>query len=295
MARIPERPRTADADALVDWADEAADARLHAATLADADGADEAAEKVTLSDEQRKALVDGINDGSIVPGCLEDEESAARMLQANDLLTVLGTQLDEKASEDFAAMYEEAERLLAGVPQMPESLKKIYETLVKLLSIDNLKAFLRSLPYLAKSKRGFNLFEIAEKADGGVDIATVSDDGFGDPFNHGLRIFINTDDHMLIGTANPFHGTQLWRVANTMFPVHVGAGEGGAASADLTRNVAPGTTVTLTATPDAGWRLAGWKVTKGGRRRRRRHLHDAGRGRLRGRRLRTRRHAVRRR
>lgn len=263
-ARLDARPRSDDADALVDWAVEAADERLHAATFADVDGDDGTAETVTLSDEQRKALIDGLNDGSIVPESLSDEESAARLLHANDLLTVLGTQLDEKASEDFAEMYEETERLLADVPQMPESLKKVYETLVKLLSVDNLKAFLKSLPYLSKSKRGFNLFEITEGADGGVDVATVSDDGFGDPFNHGLRIFVNTDDHMLIGTANPFYGTQLWRVANTMFPVHVGAGEGGAASADLTQDVAPGTTVTLHATPDAGWRLAGWKVTKGG-------------------------------
>lgn len=263
-AQNDDRPRSDDADALVDWAVKAADARLNAATLADMDDADEEAQHVTLSDAQRKALVDGINDGSIVPGSLNDEESAARMLQANDLLTVLGTQLDEKASEDFAEMYEETEQLLAAAPQMPENLKKIYETLVKLLSVNNLKAFFKSLPYLAKSKRGFNLFEISEQADGGVNVTTVADDGFGDPFNHGLRIFVNTDDHMLIGTANPFYGTQLWRVANTMFPVHVTAGIGGTASADRMQDVAPGTTVTLTATPDEGYRLAGWKVTKGG-------------------------------
>ncbi|WP_180325802.1 hypothetical protein [Bifidobacterium pseudolongum] len=51
-----------------------------------------------------------------------------------------------------------------------------------------------------------------------MTVQTVANDGFGDPFNHGLRIFSNTDDYMLIGTANPFYGTQLWRVANTLFP-----------------------------------------------------------------------------
>ena len=30
---------------------------------------------------------------------------------------------------------------------------------------------------------------------------------FGDPFNHGLRIFCDTDDYMVVGTANPFYGT----------------------------------------------------------------------------------------
>ena len=107
---------------------------------------------------------------------------------------------------------------LTALPKVPESLKKLYETLLKLASKQNMQAFFKSLPYLAKSKRGFNLFEISEDAKGGVTVQTVANDGFGDPFNHGLRIFSNTDDYMLIGTANPFYGTQLWRVANTLFP-----------------------------------------------------------------------------
>ena len=126
-----------------------------------------------------------------------------------------------------------------------------------------MQAFFKSLPYLAKSKRGFNLFEISEDAKGGVTVQTVADDWFGDPFNHGLRIFSNTDDYMLIGTANPFYGTQLWRVTNTLFPVHVSATDGGTASADYTTDVAPGTKVTLKATPQDGRRFAKWDVTRG--------------------------------
>ena len=42
--------------------------------------------------------------------------------------------------------------------------------------------------------------------------------GFGDPFNHGLRAFAANDEQgwMVIGTANPFMGTQLWRTTVDM-------------------------------------------------------------------------------
>ena len=262
-ANAAARPGTDDADALVDWAVEQAAARANAAQPT-ADTDNDAHVDVTLDVDDRKALVDGIEHGDIVPSSLGDSETAARLLHANELLAALGGELDDKASEDFADMYAEAQRLVADAPRIPDNLKKIYETLVKLLNVNNLKAFLKSLPYLSKSKRGFNLFEISEGEDGSVDITTVADDGFGDPFNHGLRIFVNTDEHMLIGTANPFYGTQLWRVANTMFPVHVDASEGGTASADHTKDVTPGTKVTLTATPERGYRFVRWNVTRGG-------------------------------
>ena len=46
----------------------------------------------------------------------------------------------------------------------------------------------------------------------GVDFTTVTQNGFGDPYNHGLRVFAQSDDWMAIGTANPFYGTQLWKL-----------------------------------------------------------------------------------
>ena len=129
---------------------------------------------------------------------------------------------------------------------------------------ENLKAYAKSLPYLAKSKRGFNLFEITDRsaANEGVTVGTVTDNGFGDPFNHGLRIFCDTDDYMVVGTANPFYGTQLWRVRNTQYAVNVSATEGGSASADVER-AAKGSKVTLTATANKGYHFKEWNVLKG--------------------------------
>lgn len=258
------RPSADNPDALVDWACRQAGARAAADAPAQTDGDNDSQEEVTLTDAQRESLVKGIKDGSIVPESLDDAETAGELFSINSALGSLTPQLDEQASEEFVDAYADLLAALTALPKVPESLKKLYETLLKLASEQNMQAFFKSLPYLAKSKRGFNLFEISEDAQGVVKVETVADDGFGDPFNHGLRIFSNTDDYMLIGTANPFYGTQLWRVANTLFPVHVSAGEGGTASADKMVDVAPGATVTLTATPDDGYRFAGWKVNQGG-------------------------------
>ena len=68
---------------------------------------------------------------------------------------------------------------------------------------------------------------------------------------------------MVVGTANPFYGTQLWRVRDTQYAVNVSATEGGSASANVER-AAKGDKVTLTATADQGYHFKEWKVLKGG-------------------------------
>ena len=47
-------------------------------------------------------------------------------------------------------------------------------------------------------------------SDDGVNFETVTTNGFGDPYNHGLRVFAETSSGLTIGTANPFYGTQVW-------------------------------------------------------------------------------------
>lgn len=138
--------------------------------------------------------------------------------------------------------------------------------LVKLTSKANLKAYAKSLPYLAKSKRGFNLFEITDRsaANEGVTVGTVTDNGFGDPFNHGLRIFCDTDDYMVVGTANPFYGTQLWRVRNTQYAVNVSATEGGSASAVSSARPRAARS-RCTATANKGSSLQEWRGAEGQR------------------------------
>ncbi len=262
-------PSTDDPEALVDWARIQAGKDASAAQPQTTDAKSvSSAKPISLTAAQTKELVDGIKDGSIVPGSLAasgSSDEASQLFDINNELDNLGSQLSDKGSADFANNYGEVTDAFFSIADIiPDKFKGLYEMLVKLTSKANLKAYAKSLPYLAKSKRGFNLFEITDRsaANQGVTVGTVTDNGFGDPFNHGLRIFCDTDDYMVVGTANPFYGTQLWRVRNTQYAVNVSATEGGSASADVER-AAKGSKVTLTATANKGYHFKEWNVLKG--------------------------------
>lgn len=262
-------PSTDNPEALVDWARIQAGKDASAAQPQTTDAKSvSSAKPISLTAAQTKELVDGIKDGSIVPGSLAasgSSDEASQLFDINNELDNLGSQLSDKGSADFANNYGEVTDAFFSIADIiPDKFKGLYEMLVKLTSKANLKAYAKSLPYLAKSKRGFNLFEITDRsaANEGVTVGTVTDNGFGDPFNHGLRIFCDTDDYMVVGTANPFYGTQLWRVRNTQYAVNVSATEGGSASADVER-AAKGSKVTLTATANKGCHFKEWNVLKG--------------------------------
>ena len=262
-------PSPDNPEALVDWARIQAGKDASAAQPQTTDAKSvSSAKPISLTAAQTKELVDGIKDGSIVPGSLAasgSSDEASQLFDINNELDNLGSQLSDKGSADFANNYGEVTDAFFSIADIiPDKFKGLYEMLVKLTSKANLKAYAKSLPYLAKSKRGFNLFEITDRsaANEGVTVGTVTDNGFGDPFNHGLRIFCDTDDYMVVGTANPFYGTQLWRVRNTQYAVNVSATEGGSASADVER-AAKGSKVTLTATANKGYHFKEWNVLKG--------------------------------
>lgn len=262
-------PSTDNPEVLVDWARIQAGKDASAAQPQTTDAKSVSSTKpISLTAAQTKELVDGIKDGSIVPGSLAasgSSDEASQLFDINNELDNLGSQLSDKGSADFANNYGEVTDAFFSIADIiPDKFKGLYEMLVKLTSKANLKAYAKSLPYLAKSKRGFNLFEITDRsaANEGVTVGTVTDNGFGDPFNHGLRIFCDTDDYMVVGTANPFYGTQLWRVRNTQYAVNVSATEGGSASADVER-AAKGSKVTLTATANKGYHFKEWNVLKG--------------------------------
>lgn len=63
--------------------------------------------------------------------------------------------------------------------------------------------------YLDKATFGFDLYVTED----GVNFTKITDNGFGDPYNHGCREFSITNEGLFVGTANPFYGTQVWKLS----------------------------------------------------------------------------------
>ena len=169
--------------------------------------------EITLTGEQKAQLTQEIEDGTADEGV--PPEAAEVLIRINELLLELSERFESGDHEEFAEMYAQAMELLASVePYIPESMKGVYNLLLSFATYDNFEAIIDSIEYMESSVAGFDLYEIEELDDGSVTVRTVTNNGFGDRFNHGLRIFAKTTDYLLIGTANPFYGTQLWRRAN---------------------------------------------------------------------------------
>lgn len=62
--------------------------------------------------------------------------------------------------------------------------------------------------YMQDVEKGFDLLVSSD----GVNFDAITRDGFGDYSNHGLRTICSTEYGVFMGTANPFFGTQLWRM-----------------------------------------------------------------------------------
>lgn len=61
---------------------------------------------------------------------------------------------------------------------------------------------------MMNSQKGFDLLV----SDDGVNFKAITRDGFGDPYNHGAKGLLATDSGFYVGSANPFWGTQLWKL-----------------------------------------------------------------------------------
>lgn len=201
-----------------DTADDMVDAAVEKASIraAESNLSARTVKSVALTDDQKQSLVSGLLDESISDGQVTDSQVKG-LTQINNTMDTLTELIDTTEIEAFVEAYSELLEQYSGVSDLlPESLKSLYDMLLSYATRDNLVALAKSVKYLRTSEAGFDLYEIADNGDGTVSINTVTTNGFGDRFNHGLRIFAKTSDYWVIGTANPFYGTQLWRTENTV-------------------------------------------------------------------------------
>ena len=111
--------------------------------------------------------------------------------------------------QDFSDYYEtmlDQYEQLAAEYDLGDDLKAAFEKLLNQETWDKIKSVLVCLNYMRTASRGFDMYVTSD----GVNFETLTTSGFGDPYNHGLRVFAVTNQGLCLGTANPFYGTQLW-------------------------------------------------------------------------------------
>ena len=120
---------------------------------------------------------------------------------------------DEKASEEFIATYTE---LSKASKNMTISIGEIIGKIFTEENIAKMTSFVKCAAYMSTAERGFDIFTL----DSNLNVKTVTTNGFGDPYNHGCRTFAVTDDNLIVGTANPFYGTQIWTLSDNKYDLN---------------------------------------------------------------------------
>ncbi|MCF0122885.1 MAG: S-layer homology domain-containing protein, partial [Ruminiclostridium sp.] len=99
-----------------------------------------------------------------------------------------------------------------------EEVKNAVDSIADLLGSideDGIERYVRISDTLAANNSpGFELYCTSD----GINYQTVTLDGFNDEYNYGCRTLLPVDDGLLLGTANPFFGAQLWKITETQAP-----------------------------------------------------------------------------
>ncbi|WP_295268462.1 hypothetical protein [uncultured Catenibacterium sp.] len=188
---------------------ESASKRYSGAQAASA-ASDNNVETIKLTTEQINTLVKGLEDGSIKANSLNNELSA-ELFTIISGMDPMADSLDKKGSQDFVDQYADVyEYYNEFSSSLPDELKALFDILITATKKDNLIAFGKLLKYLSTAQRGFDMYVTSD----GETFSTITTNGFNDPYNHGCRVFATGADWMAIGTANPFNGTQLWKMTS---------------------------------------------------------------------------------
>ena len=139
----------------------------------------------------------------MAPAVLDDNTAVAALSSESAVEDRIASL--QEFSDYYETMLGQYEQLAAEY-DLSDDLKDAFEKLLNQETWDKIKSVLVCLDYMRTATRGFDMYVTSD----GVNFETLTTSGFGDPYNHGLRVFAVTNQGLCIGTANPFYGTQLW-------------------------------------------------------------------------------------
>ncbi len=139
----------------------------------------------------------------MAPAVLDDNTAVAALSSESAVQDRIASL--QEFSDYYETMLGQYEQLAAEY-DLADDLKDAFEKLLNQETWDKIKSVLVCLDYMRTASRGFDMYVTSD----GVNFETLTTSGFGDPYNHGLRVFAVTNQGLCIGTANPFYGTQLW-------------------------------------------------------------------------------------
>ena len=150
---------------------------------------------------------------SDIAGLVDMMDMTPEVLEGDSTVTALCDEESvdnrENSLRDFADYYsnmlEEYNEISANY-ELPDDLKDAFETLLSQDKLDKINSVIECLIYMRDAERGFDMYVTED----GTNFTKLTTSGFGDPYNHGLRVFAITNQGLCLGTANPFYGTQLW-------------------------------------------------------------------------------------
>lgn len=150
---------------------------------------------------------------SDIAGLVDMMDMTPEVLEGDSTVTALCDEESvdnrENSLRDFADYYSnmlEGYNEISANYELPDDLKDAFETLLSQDKLDKINSVIECLIYMRDAERGFDMYVTED----GTNFTKLTTSGFGDPYNHGLRVFAITNQGLCLGTANPFYGKQLW-------------------------------------------------------------------------------------
>lgn len=147
---------------------------------------------------------------SDIAGLVDMMDMTPEVLEGDSTVTALCDEESvdnrENSLRDFADYYSnmlEGYNEISANYELPDDLKDAFETLLSQDKLDKINSVIECLIYMRDAERGFDMYVTED----GTNFTKLTTSGFGDPYNHGLRVFAITNQGLCLGTANPFYGT----------------------------------------------------------------------------------------